>query len=80
MPPSQVLVVDVRADHICLDLLVKTLDIRQIAGKEAILLAAMRAVDGLDVKEDAYIDAAGIFGIIGCQENDTPLILAGPRN
>lgn len=76
LPPREVLVVDVRPDHICLDILVKTLDIRQIIGKEAALLDALRTIEGLVVKEGAYIDSAGIMGLIGCSENEATAIAA----
>jgi len=76
LPPTQVLVVDVREDHICLDILVKTLDMRQIIGKEAALLDALRTVEGLVVAEDAYIDSAGILGLIGCGEDEGAVIAA----
>lgn len=68
LPAGKVLVVDVREDHICLDILVKTIDMRQIVGKQKELLAGLRAVEGLRVKDDAYVDSAGIMGLIGCDQ------------
>ena len=65
LPPDKVLVVDVRHDHICLDLLVKTIGMSQVAGKERELLEALRAVAGLEVTDAAYVDSAGIMGLIG---------------
>ncbi|MDR3592078.1 MAG: molybdopterin-binding protein [Negativicutes bacterium] len=76
LPPREVLVVDVRADHIFLDILVKTLDIRQIIGKEVALLDALRTIEGLVVREGAYIDSAGVMGLIGCGEDEATAIAA----
>jgi molybdenum cofactor synthesis domain-containing protein len=76
LPAREVLVVDVRDDHICLDILVKTIDMRQIIGRQKFLLDQLRMVEGLTVKPDAYIDSAGIMGLIGCAEMDAPEIAA----
>lgn len=76
LPSDKVLVVDVREDHICLDLLVQTIELEQIAGKEKSLLAALRNVEGLEIPENAYVDSAGIMGIIGCEESEAPDIAA----
>jgi Predicted nucleotide-utilizing enzyme related to molybdopterin-biosynthesis enzyme MoeA len=76
LPPDKVLVVDVRADHICLDLLVKTIDMRRIAGKEKALLEALKAVDGLEVTADAHVDSAGIMGLIGSDETTAAEVVA----
>lgn len=73
---DKVLVVDVREDHICLDLLTKTIDIRQVAGKEKALLAAVGKIDGVEVTAAAYVDSAGILGIIGGSEEETASIIA----
>lgn len=75
LPPDKVLVVDVRDDHICLDLLVKMIDMRQVAGREQALLTALKAVEGLEVTETAYVDAAGIMGLIGGAEGDAGEII-----
>lgn len=74
LPPAEVLVVDVRPDHICLDILSKSMDIRQIIGKEQLLLAELAGVDGLELAVDAYVDSAGIMGLIGCEEEEARLI------
>ncbi len=76
LPSDQVLVVDVRDDHICLDLLTRTIDIRQIAGKEKALLAAVGKVDGVEVAAGAYVDSAGILGLIGGSEEEAAEIVA----
>jgi len=75
LPEKEVLVVDVRQDHICLDILAKGLDMRQIAGKETILLNELKTVAGLDFTPEAYVDSAGILGIIGCAAEDRRMIV-----
>ena len=67
LPAEQVLVVDVRDDHICLDILAKTVDMRQLIGKQGGLLDELRGIEGLKVREDAYVDSAGIMGLISCE-------------
>lgn len=76
LPADKVLVVDVRDDHICLDLLAKTIDIRRVAGKEKALLAAVGKVDGVEVIAGAYVDSAGILGLIGGSEEEAAEIVA----
>lgn len=76
LPDQDVLVVDVRDDHICLDLLTKTIDIRQVAGKEKALLAAVAKVEGVEVPAGAYVDSAGILGLIGGAEEEAATVIA----
>ncbi|MDT8903369.1 molybdopterin-binding protein [Anaeroselena agilis] len=76
IPSGKVLVVDVRDDHICLDLLAKTIDIRQIAGKEKAILAAVGKVNGVEITPGAYVDSAGILGLIGGSEEEAAGIVA----
>jgi molybdenum cofactor synthesis domain-containing protein len=76
LEPSKVLVVDVRDDHICLDILAKTVDIRQVIGKQTALLNELKGVEGLVLKEGAYVDSSGIMGLIGYEELDTNEIVA----
>jgi molybdenum cofactor synthesis domain-containing protein len=76
LPPSQVLVVDVRDDHLCLDILAKTVDIRQVIGKQTALLRELGGIEGLVMEEGAYIDSSGIMGLIGCEQIDNNEIVA----
>jgi len=76
LPRSEVLVVDVRSDHICLDILARTIDIRQVIGKEKILLDELRTVDGVVLQDNAYVDSSGILGVIGCKENEAAEIIS----
>jgi len=75
LPVNEVLVVDVRYDHICLDILAKSIDIKQIIGQEKTLLTQLATIDGLELTPEAYIDSAGIMGLIGCEETQTQLIV-----
>lgn len=72
LPPDEVLVVDVRADHICLDLLVGSVEVHQITGREQKILEALRTLNGLEIDSDARIDSSGILGLIAVDE-----VLAG---
>ncbi len=76
LPVEQVLVVDVRDDHICLDILAKTVDMRQLIGKQGSLLEELRGIAGLKVREDAYVDSAGIMGLISCEPLESGEIVA----
>ncbi len=76
LPTEQVLVVDVRDDHICLDILAKTVDMQQLIGQQAHLLDALRGIEGLKVREDAYVDSAGIMGLISCEPLQASEIVA----
>jgi molybdenum cofactor synthesis domain-containing protein len=76
LPVEQVLVVDVRDDHICLDILAKTVDMRQLIGKQGVLLEELRGIAGLKVREDAYVDSAGIMGLISCEPLESGEIVA----
>ncbi len=76
LPVREVLVVDVRHDHICLDILAKSISMRQIIGKEQALLTELAAIDGLELTPETYIDSAGIMGLIGCDESQAGVIAA----
>ena len=76
LPANQVLVVDVREDHVCLDLLTPKINIRQIAGREQAVLKALTLMDGLTVGENARIDSSGILGLIAYDQNEALEIAA----
>jgi molybdenum cofactor synthesis domain-containing protein len=71
-----VLVVDVREDHVCLDILAKTVDILQLIGKQGDLLDELRGIEGLEVGDAAYVDSAGIMGLINCDPAKSSEIVA----
>ena len=70
LPANQVLVVDGREDHVCLDLLTPKINIRQIAGREQAVLKALTNMEGLTVDENARIDSSGILGLIAYDEDE----------
>lgn len=75
LPPASVLVIDVREDHICLDILEKTLDIRQISGKEQVLLLRLAGLPGVTLEAGAFVDSSGIMGLIACDEEQAAGII-----
>lgn len=68
LPREKVLVIDVRKDHFCLDILEKTISMEQITGKEQELLSRLKNIEGLSLCDDTYIDARGIMGLINCDK------------
>ena len=76
LPANQVLVVDVREDHVCLDLLTPKINIRQIAGREQAVLKALTLMEGLTVGENARIESSGILGLIAYEQNEALEIAA----
>jgi molybdenum cofactor synthesis domain-containing protein len=68
LPKEKVLVVDVREDHISLDVLVEEIDPNSIIGKKKILLETLSSVTGFNVFEDTKIYSHGILGIIDIEE------------
>ncbi len=76
LPAEGVLVVDVRDDHVCLDILIKTVEMRQIIGKQHAVLDKLRSIEGLTVTPEAYVDSAGIMGLIGCERLQAEEIVA----
>lgn len=61
---EDVLVVDVRPNHITLDIMQKEVPMDHILGKEKDLLDALRGVDGVTLAEDAYTHSNGVLGVI----------------
>ena len=76
LPANQVLVVDVREDHVCLDLLTPKINIRQIAGREQAVLKALTQMEGVTVGEKARIDSSGILGLIAYDQEEALEIAA----
>ncbi|HWR05416.1 molybdopterin-binding protein [Sporomusa sp.] len=66
LSPEKVLVIDVRQDHFCLDILEKTVSINQIIGKEKLLLEKLGQITGLTISPETFIDSQGIMGLINC--------------
>lgn len=68
---SKVLVVDVRPDHITLDIMENDIPTENIVGKERALLEALAKLDGVHLTEDSCIHSNGILGLI-CLEGENP--------
>lgn len=66
---KNVLVVDVRQNHVTLDILEEDIPQENILGKEKTLLGAIGALAGVIVTEETYIHSEGILGTI-CLESD----------
>lgn len=69
---SKVLVVDVRPDHITLDILEKDIPAENIIGKEREFLEALAKLEGVRLYEDSYLHSNGILGLI-CLEGENSL-------
>jgi len=61
---ADVLVVDAGPDHVTLDVLRQTLDVRQIAGREAALLDAIADVPGVTTSSDTSVHSEGILQML----------------
>jgi molybdenum cofactor synthesis domain-containing protein len=65
---SEVLVVDVRDDLICLDILKKTVNPRDIIGKKKEILDGMREIPGIYLFPETTIHSEGILGLIDLED------------
>lgn len=75
MERENVLVVDVRPDHMTLDILKKTVDARQIAGKEKAILEALKEVEGFTLSDRSMIHSNGVLGLIALEPEDVDEVL-----
>lgn len=75
MAADKVLVVDVREQHITLDILEKDIPTENIIGKQTAILQAVAALEGVTLLPEAYIHSNGILGMI-CLEGEDPLAMA----
>ncbi|HHX69549.1 MAG: molybdopterin-binding protein [Miniphocaeibacter sp.] len=73
---EKVLVVDVRDNHITLDILEKNIPEKNIIGKEQKLLNAIKKLDGVITYEDTFIHSNGILGMICIDENKSQEIVS----
>lgn len=67
---TSVLVVDVRDDHITLDILRRTLQAEQVYGRKAELLRRLATVGGVTITDQTEIHSDGILGMIALEENE----------
>lgn len=76
---SKVLVVDVRSQHITLDILEKDIPSENIIGKENEILEAVSKIDGVKLTNDSSIHSNGILGLI-CLEGEDPVKISNSVN
>ncbi|NLN98396.1 MAG: competence/damage-inducible protein A [Eubacteriaceae bacterium] len=62
--PEKILVVDVRDNHITLDILDKVVEEKNIVGKEKEIIDAVARVPGVRISEETEIASRGILGMI----------------
>lgn len=77
LPADKVFVTDVRPDLVVLDILQPRVDLEQVTGKQAELLAAVASVPGAFVAPDASVHSEGILGVIGTPREAVDDYLAG---
>jgi len=76
---KKVLVVDVRPNHITLDILEKDIPTENIVGKEQELKDELSKLEGVHMTEDTYLHSNGILGLI-CLEGENPVELSNKVN
>jgi molybdenum cofactor synthesis domain-containing protein len=64
LPRDRVFVIDVREDHIALDLLIQTMNGDQFVGKKEELLTAVGALPGVNFGSNPDIHSEGVLGMI----------------
>lgn len=72
---DKVLVVDVREDHITLDILKGVLRAEAFYGKERDILSRIAALPGVTLGPDSHVHSDGILGMIALDETDVPVVL-----
>ncbi len=80
IPRQDLLVVDVREDHITFDILSHMADAAAIIGKEQELLARLAAIDGVTLGPDAGVHSNGILGLIAVKPEESEELLSGIRS
>jgi len=76
---SKVLVVDVRPDHITLDILENDIPTENIVGKERAVLDALSKLKGVRLYEDSCLHSNGILGLI-CLEGENSVEMSRTVN
>ena len=67
---GEVMVVDVRPQHITFDVLVQEIPQENFLGKEKAILNALQEIQGVTLYEDTYIHSNGILGQICANLSD----------
>lgn len=70
LPKGEVMVVDVRPQHITFDVLVQEIPQENFLGKEKAILNALQEIQGVTLYEDTYIHSNGILGQICANLSD----------
>lgn len=70
LSPREVLVVDVREDHLVLDILRPVLKAKQIAGKGEEILRALSGIEGLHLSEQTTIHSEGALGWVAIDREE----------
>jgi molybdenum cofactor synthesis domain-containing protein len=68
--PKEVLVVDVREDHLVLDILRPVVRAKQIAGKGKEILRRISAISGVRLSERAMIHSEGVLGWVAVDQEE----------
>lgn len=71
LKPENVLVVDVRPDHITLDILEMDIPPENLIGKETLLLEVLSEMEGVTLRPESFIHSNGILGLI-CLDGEDP--------
>jgi molybdenum cofactor synthesis domain-containing protein len=79
LPREKVFVTDVRPQLVVLDILVPRVELEDVTGKQAELLGALRAIEGIAVAEDASVHSEGILGVIGTPREEVDRYLDDAR-
>ncbi|MDK2823531.1 MAG: hypothetical protein PWQ67_941 [Clostridia bacterium] len=79
LPRDKVLVVDVRDNHITLDILQQQVKAESIYGKKRELLERLRQLSGIEIFADTDIHSEGILGMIGLDEEEATHVLENTR-
>jgi len=76
LPADKVFVTDVRPQLVVLDVLSQRVELEEVTGCEAALLAAVGAVPGVTVAPDASVHSEGVLGVIGTPREEVERSLA----
>jgi len=79
LPLEKVLVVDVRENHITLDILQQQVQAEAIYGKKNELLKRLSAISGIELFPSSDIHSAGILGMIGLDEKEAEQVMQSTR-
>jgi len=75
----EVIVTDVRDNHVTLDILRKTVYAEQIYGKQKMLLKRLGELPGVKVSGDTSIHSEGILGFIALDEEEAERVIESSR-